>query len=112
MQKNKLNLHISGIHLLNPYKTVVSHLNTPSCCQFIRTLPGQGQWITYKPRVQRFELKPRAIALDLSNVQALNMFSVCRGVVERGVQMTSKMTRHVEHSEDFTKAHVESWLSI
>ena len=27
MQKNKLNLHISGIHLLNPYKTVVSHLN-------------------------------------------------------------------------------------
>ena len=28
MQKNKLNLHIYGIHLLNPYKTVVSHLNT------------------------------------------------------------------------------------
>ena len=28
MQKNKLNLHICGIHLLNPYKTVVSHLNT------------------------------------------------------------------------------------
>ena len=27
MQKNKLNLHIFGIHLLNPYKTVVSHLN-------------------------------------------------------------------------------------
>ena len=27
MQKNKLNLHICGIHLLNPYKTVVSHLN-------------------------------------------------------------------------------------
>ena len=26
MQKNKLNLHIYGIHLLNPYKTVVSHL--------------------------------------------------------------------------------------
>ena len=24
--KNKLNLHIHGIHLLNPYKTVVSHL--------------------------------------------------------------------------------------
>ena len=32
MQKNKLNLHIYGIHLLNPYKTVVSHLkgNGPS----------------------------------------------------------------------------------
>ena len=28
MQKNKLNLHIYGIHLLNPYKTVVSHLNS------------------------------------------------------------------------------------
>ena len=27
MQKNKLNLRICGIHLLNPYKTVVSHLN-------------------------------------------------------------------------------------
>ena len=27
MQKNKLNLHIYGIHLLNRYKTVVSHLN-------------------------------------------------------------------------------------
>ena len=26
MQKNKLNLRICGIHLLNPYKTVVSHL--------------------------------------------------------------------------------------
>ena len=26
MQKRKLNLHIYGIHLLNPYKTVVSHL--------------------------------------------------------------------------------------
>ena len=26
MQKNNLNLHICGIHLLNPYKTVVSHL--------------------------------------------------------------------------------------
>ena len=25
MQKNKLNLRICGIHLLNPYKTVVSH---------------------------------------------------------------------------------------
>ena len=27
MHKNKLNLHTYGIHLLNPYKTVVSHLN-------------------------------------------------------------------------------------
>ena len=26
MEKNKLNLQIYGIHLLNPYKTVVSHL--------------------------------------------------------------------------------------
>ena len=26
--KNKLNLHIYGIHLLNPYKTVVSHLKS------------------------------------------------------------------------------------
>ena len=26
--------------------------------------------------------------------------------------MTSTMTQHVEHSEDFTKAHVESWLRI
>ena len=30
MQKNKLNLRICGIHLLNPYKTVVSHLKRPS----------------------------------------------------------------------------------
>ena len=28
--KNKLNLHICGIRLLNPYKTVVSHLNLTS----------------------------------------------------------------------------------
>ena len=27
--KNKLNLHIHGIHLLNPHKTVVSHLKQP-----------------------------------------------------------------------------------
>ena len=26
MQKNNLNLRICGVHLLNPYKTVVSHL--------------------------------------------------------------------------------------
>ena len=26
MQKKKLNLHIYGIHLLNPYETVASHL--------------------------------------------------------------------------------------
>ena len=26
MQKNKLNLRICGVHLLNPYKTEVSHL--------------------------------------------------------------------------------------
>ena len=26
--------------------------------------------------------------------------------------MTSTMTQHVEQSEDFTKAHVESWLRI
>ena len=32
MQKNKLNLHICGIHLLNPYKTVVSHLNWFEWC--------------------------------------------------------------------------------
>ena len=48
----------------------------------------------------------------MSTVQALNMLSVCRGVVERGVQMTSTMTQHVEHFEDFAKAHVESWLKI
>ena len=29
--KNKLNLHIYGIHLLNPHKTVVSHLNNTFC---------------------------------------------------------------------------------
>ena len=28
--KNKLNLHIYGIHLLNPYKTVVSHVKALS----------------------------------------------------------------------------------
>ena len=28
--KNKLNLHIYGIHLFNPHKTVVSHLKTLS----------------------------------------------------------------------------------
>ena len=28
MPKNKLNLHTYGIHLLNPYKTVVSHLKS------------------------------------------------------------------------------------
>ena len=32
--KNKLNLHIYGIHLLSPYKTVVSHLKFLSCYFF------------------------------------------------------------------------------
>ena len=26
--------------------------------------------------------------------------------------MTSTMTQHVEQSEDFTRAHVESWLRV
>ena len=40
------------------------------------------------------------------------MLSVCWGVVERVFQMTSTRTQHVEHSQDFTNAHVESWLRI
>ena len=39
MQKNKLNLHICGIHLLNPYKTVVSHLNLMSKLGPAKTTP-------------------------------------------------------------------------
>ena len=54
-------------------------------------------------------LKQRANALDLSNIQVFNMLSVCWGVVERCVQMTLTMTQYVEHSEDFTKIHVESY---
>ena len=39
MQKNKLHLHIYGIHLLNPYKTVVSHLKcTVLFCHYILSL--------------------------------------------------------------------------
>ena len=36
MQKNNLNLHICGIHLLNPYKTVVSHLKRIKEFLFVR----------------------------------------------------------------------------
>ena len=66
-------------------------------------------------------LKPRGNVLDLSTVQAVNMLSVCWGVVERGVQMTSTMTwiasqdwaGLIEQSEDFSKAHVDSsWPGI
>ena len=38
MQKNKLNLHIYGIHLLNPYKTVVSHLKDQLCSMLISAI--------------------------------------------------------------------------
>ena len=38
MQKNKLNLHICGIHLLNPDKTVVSHLNIVTTVTLLLTL--------------------------------------------------------------------------
>ena len=58
------------------------------------------------------QLRLRANALNLSTVQALNMLSVGWGVVERDVQMTSTMTPHVEQCDDFTKAHVQSWLRI
>ena len=57
-------------------------------------------------------IRLRANALHLSTVQALNMLSFCWSVVEHGVQMTSTITQHVEQSEDFTKAHAESWLRI
>ena len=40
MQKNKLKLHIYGIHLLNPYKTVVSHLNTKKIAAKIASVNG------------------------------------------------------------------------
>ena len=46
MQKNNLNLRICGVHLLNPYKTVVSHLKVPrkllndthGCIEFLEVL--------------------------------------------------------------------------
>ena len=37
MQKNKLNLHIYGIHLLNPYETVVSHLKLQQVSNMFET---------------------------------------------------------------------------
>ena len=45
MQKNKLNLHIYGIHLLNPYKTVVSHLKSHHCLCF-RHFWRYSTWLT------------------------------------------------------------------
>ena len=59
-----------------------------------------------------FALKQCANALDLSTVQALNLLRVFWDAIEQGVQIKSTMTQHVEHSEVFTKAHVESWLRI
>ena len=45
-------------------------------------------------------------------IYPLFKFLTCWVFVERGVQMTSTMTEHVEHSQYFTKADVESWLRI
>ena len=42
MQKNKLNLLIYGIHLLNPYKTVVSHLKIYYCILALSSKPKIG----------------------------------------------------------------------
>ena len=44
MQKNNLNLHICGIHLLNPYKTVVSHLKRALSPEKFRDVRETGPW--------------------------------------------------------------------
>ena len=60
MQKNKLNLHICGIHLLNPYKTVVSHLKAERSMVRITDSFTSGMsflnsvWLSHWPCV-RFE---------------------------------------------------------
>ena len=43
MQKNKLNFRICGIHLLKPYKTVVSHLKL----QLLKII-GETKSVTYR----------------------------------------------------------------
>ena len=44
MQKNKLNLHIYGVHLLNPYKTVVSHLKVQIRTITLKYLTVRNYW--------------------------------------------------------------------
>ena len=56
-KKDNLNLHIYGIHLLNPYKTVVSHLNSDkqkhvaNCHMRPRNRPEMSTWSAYVSHV-------------------------------------------------------------
>ena len=45
MQKNKLNLHICGIYLLNPYKTVVSHLKANLQNRLLEVLMEEDDYV-------------------------------------------------------------------
>ena len=53
MHKNKLNLHICGIHLLNPYKTVVSHLNVKNTLR-----PGKTHFLIVNVIVTQHHRRP------------------------------------------------------
>ena len=55
MQKNKLNLHIYGIHLLNPYKTVVSHLKAQKC-KTVKWLQWHANSMVFKVTWNRLKI--------------------------------------------------------
>jgi len=67
MQKNKLNLHIYGIHLLNPYKTVVSRLNLKRLWFFVFVWHQDALTVS----VDKVPERGRSYA-QLSNITSLN----------------------------------------
>ena len=56
MEKNKLNLHICGIHLLNPFKAVVSHLKA---IRLVRDLVKKN-WAFFTPPNESLICDPNA----------------------------------------------------
>jgi len=67
MQKGELNLHICGVHLLNPYKTVVSHLNLKRLWFFVFVWHQDALTVS----VDKVPERGRSYA-QLSNITSLN----------------------------------------
>ena len=57
MQKNKLNLHICGIYLLNPYKTVVSQLKANLQNRLLEVLMEEDDYVGIPFLIKKFQKK-------------------------------------------------------
>ena len=83
MQKNKLNLHICGIHLLNPYKTVVSHLKFHSSLNFKKSSKNSTRLLKCKNHQNDALVKGHTIKTLMKAQKKIHFSLFCNLIRER-----------------------------